>query len=201
MKTTTFVLGCLLLAPAGALAQGPSTPPGTGARLQLDHLDRLAAQATETVNITIDPAMLKMAAGLLKNERQNDAALAVLEDIQGIYVRSFEFDRDNAYTEDDVNAVRTQLAGPGWSRMVEVESKAERSADRNGVKTASSGFELVQIYGWREGNQSGGLAILVAEPRELTVVNIVGPIDLMKLGALQGQFGIPALPAVTDPRR
>ena len=187
MKTTTFVLGCLLLAPAGALAQTPSTPPGTGARLQLDHLDRLAAQASETVNITIDPAMLKMAAGLLKNERQNDAALAMLSDVQGIYIRSFEFEKENAYTQSDVDAVRAQLAAPGWSRLIEVDSKQQG--------------ELVQIYGWREGNQSGGLAILVAEPKELTVVNIVGPIDLMKLGALQGQFGIPALPAVTDPKR
>jgi hypothetical protein len=59
------------------------------------------------------------------------------------------------------------------------------------VKTAASGFELVQIYGWREGNQSGGLAILVAEPRELTIVNIVGSIDIDRLAELEGQFGIP----------
>lgn len=48
---------------------------------------------------------------------------------------------------------------------------------------------------WREGNASGALAILVVEPAELTVVNIVGPIDLAKLAALQGQFGIPPLPS------
>ena len=199
MKVMTFALAGLLLTPMQAAAQAPAPPPGTGARLQLDNLDHLASLATETVNVTIDPAMLKMAAGLLKNERQNDAALAMLNDIQGIYVRSFEFDRDNAYSQDDVKAVRTQLAAPGWSRMVEVESKGNRSEEKNGVKTTSGGFELVQIYGWRDGNQPGGLAILVAEPRELTVVNIVGPIDLAKLGALQGQFGIPFLPHVASP--
>jgi hypothetical protein len=31
----------------------------------------------------------------------------------------------------------------------------------------------------------------VAEPTELTVVNIVGPIDVAKLGELEGHFGIP----------
>jgi len=193
---TNAVLAALLMAPVSSFAQGPSTSPGTGARLQLDFLDQLDGQAVESVHITIDPAMLKMAAGLLKSDRQNDAALAMLNDIQGIYVRSFEFDRDNAYTQDDVNAVRRQLEAPGWSQMVEIESKAERSADKNGVKTSAGGFELVQIYGWREGNQAGGLAILVSEPRELTIVNIVGPIDLARLGALQGQFGIPELPGV-----
>ena len=53
---------------------------------------------------------------------------------------------------------------------------------------------LRRRYCGREGNASGGLAILVAQPAELTVVNIVGPMDLAKLGALQGQFGIPPLP-------
>jgi hypothetical protein len=187
MKPTTIVLALLLAAPAATLAQVPAPPPGAGARLQLDQLDRLAAQATETVNITIDPAMLKFAGGLLRNDRQNDAAMAMLNDIQGIYIRSFEFAQENAYTQADVDAIRRQLAAPGWARLVEVDSKQDG--------------ELVQIYGWREGNQTGGLAILVAEPKELTVVNIVGPIDLTRLGALQGQFGIPQLPAVPDSKR
>jgi hypothetical protein len=32
----------------------------------------------------------------------------------------------------------------------------------------------------------------VAEPRELTVVNIVDPIDLSKVGAIEGEFGVPS---------
>lgn len=56
-----------------------------------------------------------------------------------------------------MSAVRKQLAAPGWSRLVTVDSKRDR--------------ELVEIYSWREGNEAGGLAILVSEPKELTVVN------------------------------
>ena len=179
MKTTTFVLGCLLLAPAGALAQG--------ARLQLDHLDRLGGQAAETVNLSIDPAMLKIASGVLGAQRPNDAALAMLDDIQGIYIRSFEFDKENAYTQADVEAVRTQLEAPGWSRLIEVDTK--QAAER------------LQIYSWREGTRSGGLALLVAEPRELTVINIVGTIDLSRLGALQNLLGVPPLPDVPGAKR
>ena len=186
MKITTTLLVCLLITPSAALAQG--------ARLQLDYLDRLADQAKETVNITIDPAMLKMAAGLIKDPANSQAAIAMLNDLEGIYIRSFEFDRDDAYTQEDVNAVRKQLAAPGWTRLVEVNSKGEQSEDKNGVKTTTRQAELVQIYSWREGNAARGMAILVAEPRELTVINIVGPIDLARLGALQGQFGIPPLP-------
>jgi hypothetical protein len=177
MKIATVLLVSLLVASSSARAQG--------ARLHLDHLDRLAGQATESVNIAIDPAMLKLASGFLKGDGDDAAVKAMLTGLKGIYVRSFEFERENAYTAEDVNAVRRQLASPGWSRLVTVDSKRDR--------------ELVEIYSWREGNESGGLAILVAEPMELTVVNIVGPIDLTKLGALQGQFGIPRLPAEAGP--
>jgi hypothetical protein len=41
-----------------------------------------------------------------------------------------------------------------------------------------------------EGNRQG-LALVTAEPQELTVVNIVGPISLEKLSKLGGHIGIP----------
>jgi hypothetical protein len=34
------------------------------------------------------------------------------------------------------------------------------------------------------------MAIITAKPRELTIVNIVGQIDLAKLGQLQSQLGV-----------
>jgi hypothetical protein len=36
-----------------------------------------------------------------------------------------------------------------------------------------------------------GLAVLSVNPKELTVVNIIGPVDLEKLSKLEGQFGVP----------
>lgn len=172
MKVIVVVITCLVAMPSAAFAQG--------ARLQLDHLDRLASAATETVNITVDPSMLKLASSFLNGNGQDAAMKELLNGLKGIYVKAFEFDHENAYTPDDINAVRRQLASPGWSKLVTVDSKRER--------------ELVEVYSWREGNGSGGLAVLAAEPMQLTVVNIVGPIDLAKLGKLQGQFGIPRLP-------
>ena len=172
MKIMTALCVVLLAAPATALAQG--------AQLQLGHLDRLASQAAESVNVTIDPAMLKLASAFVKGDREQTAFKEMLTGVKGVYVRSFEFERENVYTTEDVNTIRKQLTAPGWERLVTVDSKRDR--------------ELVEIYSWREGKGSGGLAILVAEPKELTVVNIVGPFDLAKLGALQGNFGIPRFP-------
>jgi len=172
MKIAILLLVSLLAAPSWVRAQG--------AQLRLDQLDRLASRAEESVNLTIDPAMLKLAAAFLKGDGDQAVLKEMIAGIKGIYVRSFEFDRDNAYTPDDVDSVRKQLTSPRWSRLVTVDSKRER--------------QLVEIYSWREGEASGGLAILVAGATELTVVNIVGPIDLTRLAALEGNFGIPRLP-------
>jgi hypothetical protein len=172
MKVMLVMVTSLLVAPAVALAQG--------ARLQIDHLDRLAATAANAVNITVDPSMLKLASSFLNGKGDDAAIKELLNGLKGIYVKAFEFDNDNAYTPDDVNTIRRQLMTPGWAKLVTVDNKRER--------------ELVEVYSWREGNASGGIAVLAAEPRELTVVNIVGPIDLAKLSKLQGQFGIPRLP-------
>jgi hypothetical protein len=163
----SFCAAILLWHPASAAAQG--------AQLQLDRLSRLAGQASNVVDVTVDPAMLQLASGFISNEKGNDAAIKYLiANLKGVYVKSFEFDRDGAYTDADVNAIREQLKAP-WIRVINVRSKVESS----------------EIYIYREGDKSGGLAIVVAEPRELTVVNIVGPIDLAQLSALGGQLGIP----------
>jgi hypothetical protein len=161
------------------LAGAPGILFAQGARLQLDHLERLAGMATESVDVTVDPSMLKMAAAFMSDEGEQAVVKEMLKDVTGIYVRSFEFDRENVYTTDDLDRVRKQLGTPGWSRMVTVDSKRDR--------------EIVEVYSWREGNKPGGLAILVAQPTELTVVNIVGPFDVAKLAALAGNFGIPKI--------
>jgi hypothetical protein len=35
--------------------------------------------------------------------------------------------------------------------------------------------------------------VIASEPREFTIVNIVGSIDLDKISQLEGQFGIPKM--------
>jgi len=169
---TTINYSLLLLAllvPREVLAQG--------AKLQLGHLDKLAQKAEETVDVTVDAAMLKETAGFLAGKGSDSVKVhQMLEGITGIYVKSFEFNAPNAYAESDVDAVRKQLAGPGWSRVVGIRGKGK----------------LTEIYLWKERDTNGGLAVISAEPNELTIVNIVGRVDLASLGALGPM--IPKLP-------
>jgi hypothetical protein len=165
----------IVLAPEPTFAQG--------AKLQLDGLNRLSEKSAEVVDVTIDPAMLQFASGFLSNQKQDEAAMKdLISGLSGVYVKSFQFDSEGVYSDADIDAIRRQLKLPAWTRLINIDSKRER--------------ERAEVYVWRQGEQTGGLAILVAEPRELTVVNIVGRIDLSKLGALQGLMGIPRIPGL-----
>jgi Domain of unknown function (DUF4252) len=155
----------------------PSPAAAQGAKLQLDHLNRLAEKAKETVDVSADMAMLKQAAGFLAGKGSDTEKLhQLLDGITVIYVKSFEFEAPGAYTESDIEAIRKQVSGPGWSRVVSVREKQE----------------LTEIYFWRERDTNGGMVVISAETDELTVVNIVGRVDLASLGALGPM--IPKLP-------
>lgn len=159
---------------ASAAFAAPTAP------LNLPDFDALAAKASETVNISLDTSLLALAASFLDSSDPDDAATKeLIAGLKGIYVRSYTFDRDFAYPAAQVDQVRKQLAPPAWQRLVEVNSTKDHSH--------------VQIYVAADRGIANGLAIIASEPREFTIVNIVGSIDLAKLRRLEGKFGIPKL--------
>jgi len=148
-------------------------------RIRLAHLDHLATKASETVDVNIDERLIQLAAKLFNDKDEDEAKIKKLViGLKGIYVKSFEFENENDYSTADVDSIRSQLREPAWSRLVNVTSK------REGV---------VEVYIALNGPDVIGLAVLSAEPKELTVVNIVGPVDLEKLAKLEGNLGIPDL--------
>lgn len=62
---------------------------------------------------------------------------------------------------------------------------------QSAVHCAGPDLERADIYLLRNGDHTESVAIIAAEPRQLTIVNIVGSIDLARLARLQGQFGVP----------
>ena len=148
-------------------------------RLQLNSLDHLAAKANETVDINIDERLILTAAKIFKEEDPDEREIKkLISGLKGIYVRSFEFDNAGEYSAVDLQAIRTQLQDPGWSRIVNVTSKKEGN---------------IEVYLRMVNDQITGLTVLSAEIKELTVVNVVGPVDLEKLTKLEGRLGVPEL--------
>ena len=147
----------------------PALASAQGARIQLDQLSHLAAKAEKVVDVTVDSGMLQQALAFLAAKEPGSAKVRdLIQGISAIYVKSFEFKEPAPYSASDVDSIRKQVSGPGWSRVVRVQEQKE----------------LTEIYFWREGNENRGLVVLSAEPAELTIVNIVGRIDLASLAAI-----------------
>jgi hypothetical protein len=149
---------------------------GQAAKLELKNLEKLSSKAAEVNDITLEGDMLLFAAKFIdKNDSEEAEVKDLIKNLKGIYIKSFEFDKDDQYSQTDVDAIRSQLAAPGWTRMV--ESRSQKSRETN------------EIYLMKDKDAIAGVAILVAEPRELTIVNIVGPIDINRLSELEGMMG------------
>jgi hypothetical protein len=151
--------------------------PASAQKINLD-FPGLADRAEEVVDITLDASMLRMAAKFFSGKNADERALReMVSGLEGIYVRSYEFAREGEYDRNLVDQIKKQL-GPSWKPLVTVRSKKK---------------DNVNIYANMRGDSITGLVIISAEPREFTVVNINGPIDMERLSGLQGQFGIPEI--------
>jgi hypothetical protein len=146
------------------------------------NLDKLSAKAEESVDVTLDGTLLKMAARFLSDKDDPDVAKAkrVIAKLEGVYVRSFQFREEGEYSRADVESVRSQLQSPLWGRVVGVRSKRD-------------GNDVDVFLKLPSGGQLGGVVIIVAEPRELTFVNVVGTIEPEDVAELGGRFHIPQL--------
>jgi hypothetical protein len=142
------------------------------------NIERLSAKAVESVNVTVDGALLQLAAKFLsRSDPEQRAVKNLISNVKGVYVRSFEFAGPGQYSEADVDALRAQLKAPQWSRMVNVRS--------------TRGGENVDVFFKMDKERIAGLVLIATQPHELTIVNIVGAIDLDQLASLGGYFGIP----------
>jgi hypothetical protein len=147
-----------------------------GQSVKLDVLDKLADKASETVRVDLDQNLLKFASRLLSKDDPDQAQIkSLVAGLKGVYVRNFEFDKPGQYQASDLEPIRSQLKDPKWKRIVEVRGK--NNAD--------------VLLRQEDEHSISGLAVIVAEATELTVVYIDGPIDVDGLSKLAGNFGIP----------
>ena len=140
----------------------------------------LAAQASDVTEVTLGKNMLEFASKFMNSKDKDDAATRqLIEGLDGIYVRSYEFDKEGEYSLDEVAKLREYFETSEWSPIV-------RERERKTGETTDVMVKLVN-------GESHGIFILTAEPKELTIVLILGPIRMDQLGALKGISGLGAL--------
>jgi hypothetical protein len=163
---TALVAGAL---PAVAQSTQPPFPVTLG--------KQLAERASNYTEVSLDRKMLDFASRFM-NDKDDAEGKRIVEKLNGVYVRSYEFDKPGQYTLADLDAIRRQFDTPEWTDLVKTRSKdATDDAD---------------IYMKVVNGEVQGMFILNAEARELNFVFISGPIRPEDLQDISGNFGIPA---------
>jgi hypothetical protein len=163
-----FVAAALI---APALAQTSSLPLPTPVEKEL------AARAANVTEVTLGKNMLAFAAKFMEGKDKDDAAVRqLIQGLDGIYVRDYEFDKEGQYSMDDIERLRQAFETPEWSPIV-------RERERKGGESTDVLVKLVN-------GESHGMFILSAEPKELSIVLILGPIRMEELGEIKGIAGL-----------
>lgn len=140
----------------------------------------LAAKATNVTEVTLGKNMLGFAAKFMNGKDEDEAATRkLIEGLQGIYVREYEFDKDGEYSLEQIEQLRKYFETSEWSPIV-------RERERKGRETTDVLVKLVN-------GESHGMFVLEAEPRDLTIVLILGPVKMEDLSKLKGIGGLGAL--------
>jgi hypothetical protein len=167
-----LLLSGILAVPS--LAQDSSLPAPSPVEKEL------AARASDVTEVTLGKNMLAFAAKVMDDKDEDEVQTRhLIEGLDGIYVRSYEFDKDGAYTADEVDRLRKYFETSDWSSIVKERSRKDGEATDVMIKMVNG--------------ESHGLFILTAEPKELTIVLILGPIKTEDLARLKGISGLGAL--------
>jgi hypothetical protein len=152
---------------------------------QLDmNLHHLEGKADEVVSVNLDGESLEQGRKLLAiRNGVGKSVKELLNGLKGVYLRRFFFGNKKAYDEGDVDSIRQQLKQPGWVPMIDVKVRQKE--------------EAVTVYSYMQNEKLTGLTVLSSEPQEVTVINIVGDVDLEGLAELGRQMGIPAMTIAT----
>jgi hypothetical protein len=140
----------------------------------------LAARASNVTEVTLGKNMLAVAAKFMKGKDKDEAATRqLIEGLDGIYVREYEFDKEGQFSMDEVEQLRKHFESSEWSSLV-------RERDRKSGESTDVMIKLVN-------GETHGMFILEAAPKELTIVLILGPVRMEDLGKLKGIGGLGAL--------
>lgn len=170
---------------AGTLLCASAVAQSSALRLPSPLEKELAARASNVTEVTLGKNMLTFAAKFMNGDDKDDAATRqLIEGLDGIYVRDYEFDKPGQYSVEEIENLRKAFETPEWTPIV-------RERDRKGGETTDVMMKMVN-------GESQGMFVLSAEPKELAIVLILGPIRMNELGALKGLGGLGNLGALPE---
>lgn len=169
----------LLLVPAGRAQETNLTPRG---------MDALAANATFSTSFTFNRSMLESA-----SQNMPDDLRPLVAKLRSITVHTFRFSQPGLYNPADLDAVRAQYSGEGWTHWREQKRDAAGASVDAGPDAAMDSPDPVRTDVWVRMKHANveGVVLLVANERNVNIVVVDGRIDPLELLHLRGHLGIP----------
>jgi hypothetical protein len=135
--------------------------------------ERLRAKSSQHTDITLDGLLLKMAASFITSDGDEDVAKIkrLVSGLTSVTIRNFEFKKRGDYSAADIETIRTQIKSADWKRIIDTSDKEEN--------------ESSEVYILPGKDKPQGLFVITAEPLELTVVHIMGTVDLKDIASLE----------------
>ena len=150
----------------------------------MKQLQALENKADQMVSVNLEGESLDEGSKLLAiRNGVSKSVKELVKGLKGVYLRRFWFGGKDSYEEADVEPIKQELRRPGWAPMIESKIR-----DKN---------EAVSVYSYTVNDRLAGVAVLSADPKEVTLINIVGPVDLKALSDLGKQMGLPAMNLAT----
>ena len=146
-------------------------PLASAQKLELK-FDELAAKASQKAEVDLDGSILKLALPQLLSKKGKDIKLPIadlLNGVQEIHVRAYEFERAGSYSDKDLEPLRKQVSeGSGWSRIVNVKDKNESA----------------EVFVQSQGGKVTSCLVLAAQEKELAVVYLMGTMTVAQMKEL-----------------
>ena len=156
---------------AAVLAGMTLAPLASAQKLELK-FDGLAAKASQKAEVDLDGSILKLALPQLLSKKDKDGKLPIadlLNGVQEIHVRAYEFEKAGSYSDKDLEPLRKQASeASGWSRIVNVKDKNESA----------------EVFVQSQGGKVTSCLVLAAQEKELAVVYLMGTLTLAQMKEL-----------------
>lgn len=125
------------------------------------NLDSIAAKATEKAEINLDGSLMQMAIQNVPDELKSKLGM-----LKRLVVLSYKFDKEGQFSESDIEGVRKfALSGNGWTQLLRTKEPKESA----------------EIYVQNQGGKPTGILLIATKPKELTIINAAGTVELASL--------------------
>ncbi len=139
----------------------------------------LEQKADEVVKVNLWGRSLDQAKKILSLRKNATGPVKTfMHGLTAVYRRTYRF-RGSSPSKEDVAPVHRRLTDNGWVPLIETENRKKP--------------ESLSVYSYYSNEEVAGISVVSSDSGEVTLVKIMGPVDLEALSAIGSGLGLPLM--------